>query len=677
MGNENTIALRLALTGATQVQAGLKAVAATLGALVATNLSVGNLVRLTNQAIKTADEIGKLAQKSGIVVESLSSLSFAAKLNDLEQSELQLAFKELSKTMVEQGRETENLEDRMLQLADVFASMPDGPQKAKLALDNFGRSGIQLIPFLNQGSEAIRKQRMEAEQFGLVISSRFAGNADQFNDNLFRIKSSFQGIFLQVAERLLPTLIELQEQFIEFKKNIENREAIVSGLVELFKRAAMFGAGLAQAFEQVSIFAMRMANAIQGNVVPWQQFQQQSADSWKNFTRLIESLDKIGEQTEENAEAQKSANAPMREYVQLATKLASLKSIMSVEKGGLDWITGGSSGLKGSARRQEMIRSLETQIRLSKQIESELTKTAPKTSAQIQDGVLLKTEKQIEFENQLLGIQRQRYQLETQLREVNSQENFSDRLRSNIETMQESFGTVATNIADIITGTIGTAVNSISQQFTQLILGTQSWGQTLRNIGLNVVTELIQSIIRMGVQFVLQHVIMRGAMVLTNALGIALGGKSTQATIAQENAKAPGLAANAASASIASYGSAAVIGGIAAVAALGLVLAASLGSFAAGGYTGAGGRYDIAGVAHKGEYIFTAPEVNSIGIPAIEAFKSGRGTSSVSSTRSEGPRITNIIATDETHIRQLLRSRAGVEEILNIVRMGKVQLGLS
>lgn len=42
-------------------------------------------------------------------------------------------------------------------------------------------------------------------------------------------------------------------------------------------------------------------------------------------------------------------------------------------------------------------------------------------------------------------------------------------------------------------------------------------------------------------------------------------------------------------------------------------------TFASGGYTGAGGRYEPAGVVHRGEYVMSAPAVNRIGVQNLEA----------------------------------------------------------
>jgi len=51
----------------------------------------------------------------------------------------------------------------------------------------------------------------------------------------------------------------------------------------------------------------------------------------------------------------------------------------------------------------------------------------------------------------------------------------------------------------------------------------------------------------------------------------------------------------------------------------GKVLQVIGGGFAAGGYTGAGGRFEPAGIVHKGEYVLSAAATKAIGVPALEA----------------------------------------------------------
>jgi lambda family phage tail tape measure protein len=43
--------------------------------------------------------------------------------------------------------------------------------------------------------------------------------------------------------------------------------------------------------------------------------------------------------------------------------------------------------------------------------------------------------------------------------------------------------------------------------------------------------------------------------------------------------------------------------------------------FASGGYTGAGGKYDPAGIVHRGEYVFDAVNTNRLGVGFLDSLR--------------------------------------------------------
>jgi phage-related minor tail protein len=55
----------------------------------------------------------------------------------------------------------------------------------------------------------------------------------------------------------------------------------------------------------------------------------------------------------------------------------------------------------------------------------------------------------------------------------------------------------------------------------------------------------------------------------------------------------------------------------------GIIGAIAGGGFAKGGYTGQGGKYEPAGVVHKGEYVFDKAAVDKIGVKNLEAIRRG------------------------------------------------------
>ncbi len=183
------------------------------------------LALLTRQAINNAEQMNALAQKAGISVEALSGLTHAAEQSEVSQDQLVLGLTKLSKTMAEAARGSRVLgvsfrdqqgnlrmtDDVLLDLAERFQMMPDGARKTALAMQLFGKSGADLIPFLNQGRKGITELIAEAERLGLIISTRMARQADQFNDALSNIGKAARGVANGIASELLPTLIQFMD----------------------------------------------------------------------------------------------------------------------------------------------------------------------------------------------------------------------------------------------------------------------------------------------------------------------------------------------------------------------------------------------------------------------------------------------------------------------------------
>ena len=242
---------------------------------------------------------------------------------------------------------------------------------------------------------------------------------------------------------------------------------------------------------------------------------------------------------------------------------------------------------------------------------------------------------------------------------------YTEQMRSAIVGLQNQLGTTAQQIAHSFTSVVGGAITTVSSGITGLIMGTKTWGQALMQIGNTILTSIVSAIVEMGVKWVVTHVIMGGALSAFHALANALGWSSTTQTIAQETAKAPVLATNAATSSVSSYGAAAIVGIAALVAALGIGIAAALGAFSEGGYTGDGGRYDVAGLVHRGEFVFSAPAVQRIGVGNLEAMHSGTGGSSAA-VNSGGRGVQVHILTDDRKFMDASRDPSLERAFLNL-----------
>jgi hypothetical protein len=191
---------------------------------------------------------------------------------------------------------------------------------------------------------------------------------------------------------------------------------------------------------------------------------------------------------------------------------------------------------------------------------------------------------------------------------------FSQNWQSELTKLQNQAGTIAQNVSKTFGDVFNNAIGSISKGITQLIEGTKTWGQALKEIGASILNSVISAIVEMGVRWVATQILM------------AITGKSLAATgLAEDTVMAEGASAvwatPAALASIATLGSAALTGSTAVTAAL--VAVQALARFDAGGYTGDGGVHAPAGIVHRGEYVFDAAATSRIGVPQLEAIRAG------------------------------------------------------
>lgn len=246
--------------------------------------SVFGLVKFTANA---GDHALKMAQKVGIGVESLQELAFAAELSDLSAEELQQNLTILSKKAVEAARGSaealrpftqlgihlrdssgriKGTDQLLADFADRFSKLPDGPRKTALAVDAFGRSGANLIPFLNQGSAKIAELRKEAQALGIVFSEDQAKASEEFNDNLKRLMASMIGIRNIVGNELIPVfselLVELKEMVLGNRDLIAtNVKEFVGVLITLFKNMLYIMLQTARITRNIAILFGGAANA--------------------------------------------------------------------------------------------------------------------------------------------------------------------------------------------------------------------------------------------------------------------------------------------------------------------------------------------------------------------------------------------------------------------------------
>lgn len=199
-------------------------------------VSVGGILTMAKGVADTADAVAKLSGRTGIATTELSKLSYAASLNDVTQQSLEKGLAKLAQTMGEAAEGTgegakafaaldisaknadgsiKSTDVVFKELAERFSTIADGPEKAALAMQIFGRSvGVELIPLLNAGASGLKEMGDEAARLGVVIGADLAKQSEAMNDNLTRLQTLSEGVSIVIGSKLIPVLNSMAEQLL-------------------------------------------------------------------------------------------------------------------------------------------------------------------------------------------------------------------------------------------------------------------------------------------------------------------------------------------------------------------------------------------------------------------------------------------------------------------------------
>ena len=205
----------------------LKGAVAGFGAAIAGSAIVAGLGAIVKKSIDAGDELFNLQAKTGVAATALIGIGNAAKLADVDVGTLGKGITKLNINPVKAAEGNEDLarkfqalgvdvkdangqvvpaDKALKQIADRFADMPDGAQKAAAAVALFGKAGADLIPLLNEGAASM-------EKFTYKVGEDFAARSDKFNDTITELGIKTQGFGLELTDALLPALQSILEVF--------------------------------------------------------------------------------------------------------------------------------------------------------------------------------------------------------------------------------------------------------------------------------------------------------------------------------------------------------------------------------------------------------------------------------------------------------------------------------
>ncbi|HNN58533.1 MAG TPA: hypothetical protein PKK45_06930, partial [Leptospiraceae bacterium] len=197
------------------------------------------MAALAIHAAETIDKNTVLARSAGEATDRFSAMSYAMKLGGVDAESLaagmaKMARPEQQKNLVAMGiavtdatGKLRSQTDVMLDLAGVIEKTNDPLRRLEIAQAALGKSGGQFIEALKDGPAALRELMTEADALGQVFSKEDAIAADQFNDNLDKLKMGVSGVSTEIGKSIV--------QWVNHTKILDGAIGIVKNVISMWR----------------------------------------------------------------------------------------------------------------------------------------------------------------------------------------------------------------------------------------------------------------------------------------------------------------------------------------------------------------------------------------------------------------------------------------------------------
>lgn len=198
-------------------------VAAAAGIAVA----MGGVARMAVSVVESggryAEMLQQTSEKTGIAIDVIQDSTVAMAENGLSLDALTSSTKKLSQQMIEAHNPSSNAaalfqelgltasttSGMLAQIADLFASMPDGAGKTALSVQLLGKSGQDLIPILNKGSAGLRESTERTRELGAALSGEAIKALGQADDAFDQLGVATAAVSHQLGALLAPAVTQV------------------------------------------------------------------------------------------------------------------------------------------------------------------------------------------------------------------------------------------------------------------------------------------------------------------------------------------------------------------------------------------------------------------------------------------------------------------------------------
>jgi len=173
----------------------------------------------------TGSALNDLSGRTGLSIEALSSLSFAAKQTGASTEDLEGGLRKMQALITKAGQGSKEAAEKLARLglsavdlvnaspeaalkliADRLSAVVNPSARAATAIALFGKSGTKLLPLMAEGARGIEAFQKQAEDAGIVMSTSAAQSADALGDAYDKLNAAAKASAVAIGGQLAPEL---------------------------------------------------------------------------------------------------------------------------------------------------------------------------------------------------------------------------------------------------------------------------------------------------------------------------------------------------------------------------------------------------------------------------------------------------------------------------------------
>jgi len=290
-----------------------------LGGAVAGLVSIGAITALSRKVLELGDRLQKVSLQTGLAVEELEILQFAASQSGVGTEALNKSMQKFSRTIgdADQGiKESSDAFERLgisitandgkikdsstlfVEVAEAIKGIESPAQKAAIASDLFGRSGVELLPLLQQGAFGIDLFADRLREAGGIIGTDAANAISTFNDELDLLNRAFTAKFAVVLVAILPFLTALVDNFDAIAKAV----GLAAGVFLIANFGAIVGAITAAVTLLTKAVMLNPLGLLATGLAAIVVYREEIAEVFGFADETPKKLEKVSTALEDNAE---------------------------------------------------------------------------------------------------------------------------------------------------------------------------------------------------------------------------------------------------------------------------------------------------------------------------------------------------------------------------------------